>query len=148
MCFFICFNSVIIPTVSSDFVIFIKLVSFIIVFKLDSYIFNIQKIPNLPGEYYLSGDAKQPIDKVEKAFQALIKHRECYQKIPKKTRLSKLNLHEELAKLVTNQEISADDMAVILAVEKARWDAILVDEFTFDSMHKKQFTSVTDRLYP
>ena len=26
--------------------------------KLDSYIFDIQKIPHLPGEYYLSADAK------------------------------------------------------------------------------------------
>ena len=102
---------------------------------------------SLESLVYLTGDATQPIDRVEQAFQALIKHRECYQKIPKKNRLSKLNLHEELAKLVTNQVISADDMAVILTVEKARFDAILVDEFTFDSMHKKQFTSVTDKLY-
>jgi len=34
----------------------------------------------------------------------------------------------------------------LIAVDNARWDAILVDEFTFDSMKNKTFESVINSI--
>ena len=44
-------------------------------------------------------------------------------------------------------ELSAAEMNDLLATEDARWDAILVDEFTFDSMKMKTFSSVIDSVH-
>ncbi len=37
-------------------------------------------------------------------------------------------------------------MSILIAVEKARWDAIQVDEFSFESMKNKTFESLTDQF--
>ena len=37
-------------------------------------------------------------------------------------------------------------MEQLVAVERVRWDAIQVDEFTFESMKKETFASITDSL--
>ena len=34
----------------------------------------------------------------------------------------------------------------MVAMEEARWDAVLVDEFTFDSMKKKNFDSMIGNI--
>ena len=47
---------------------------------------------------------------------------------------------------VAKNELTQEEMNDLLAVEEARWDAILVDEFTFDSMKKKTFNSVIDKV--
>ncbi len=91
---------------------------------------------------YLSGDAKQPIDRVELAFQGLVEHAALYKKIRGKTRLEAMHLHQDLSDLVANQEITTEEMQCILAVEAARWDAIQVDEFSFRAMQNKSFESL------
>lgn len=54
----------------------------------------------------------------------------------------KARLEEKVAK----SEINQQEMDALLAVEAARWDAILVDEFTFDSMKNRSFKSVIDEI--
>jgi acyl-CoA dehydrogenase len=95
---------------------------------------------------YLSGDASQPIDRIETAFQLLIKHEALYKKIPGLKRVKFSALKEQLALMVSKGELSQQEMDDLVEVERARWDAIQVDEFSFESMKKKSYTSVTDEL--
>ena len=94
---------------------------------------------------YLSGNPNEPIDRVEQAFQGLVKHADLYKKIHGLKRLNSHHLKQQLTELVAQGELTAEEMAVIVSVEKARWDAIQVDEFSFDSMKKKTFKSVIDK---
>jgi hypothetical protein len=55
-------------------------------------------------------------------------------------------LKEKLQEKVEKGELSQQEQNDFLAVEAARWEAILVDEFTFDSMKKKTFNSVIDKI--
>lgn len=93
---------------------------------------------------YLSGDAKQPIDKMENALQLIIKHGELYKKIPDLKRYKFGRLKEKLVEKVAKKELSAYEMESLIAIEKACWDAIQVDEFTPESLTKKNYNSVTD----
>lgn len=96
---------------------------------------------------YLSGDAKQPVDRMEQALQLIIKHEDLYKKVPDLKRYKFEELKAQLTIKVAKAELSQDEMDIIIAVESARWDAIQVDEFTFESMKKKNFSSVIDN-YP
>nr|HAT8715078.1 acyl-CoA dehydrogenase [Legionella jordanis] len=95
---------------------------------------------------YLSGDANQPVDRMEKALQLIIKHGDLYKKIADIKRVKFNGFKEQLAKKVSKGELTQQEMNELMAVERARWDAIQVDEFSFDSMKKKSFASVTDNL--
>lgn len=93
---------------------------------------------------YLSGDATQPVDRMEHALQLILKHADLYKKISELRRYTFGGLKEKLAEKVAAGELSQQEMDDLVTVEKARWDAIQVDEFTFDSMKKKTFASVVD----
>ncbi|MFW2571907.1 MULTISPECIES: acyl-CoA dehydrogenase [Legionella] len=93
---------------------------------------------------YLSGDSKQPVDRMENALQLIIKHEELFKKISGLKRFKFDALKEKLIDKVNKGELSQEDMDAIVAVERARWDAIQVDEFSFESMKNKQFSSVID----
>lgn len=95
---------------------------------------------------YLSGNASQSIDRMENALQLMIKHSKLYEKISNLKRYSFGGLKEKLVEKVKSGELSQSEMDDLVVVEKARWDAIQVDEFTFDSMKKKTFSSVIDKL--
>lgn len=95
---------------------------------------------------YLSGDPKQPIDKMEQALQMIIDTDELSKKVSDLKRYKCATLIEKLQEKTAKGELSAKEMEQLLAVEDARWDAILVDEFTFDSMKKKNFESVIDSI--
>ncbi len=100
----------------------------------------------LTKSVYLSGDASQPVDRMEHALQLMIKHSELYKKISELKRHSFDVLKEKLAEKVAAGGLSQHEMDELVAVEKARWDAIQVDEFTLESMKKKTFPSVTNEL--
>ena len=95
---------------------------------------------------YLSGDSNQPIDKMENALQLLIKNRDIYKKISDLKRYKSVYLVEKMAEKVKRGELTQDEMDAIVAVEKARWDAIQVDEFSIESMKNKTFASVVDDI--
>ena len=95
---------------------------------------------------YLSGDAKQPVDRMEHALQLIIQSDGLSEKISDLKRYKFSTLKAKLQEKVTKKELSQQEMKELLAVEEARWDAILVDEFTFDSMKKKSFNSVIDSI--
>jgi acyl-CoA dehydrogenase len=95
---------------------------------------------------YLSGNSDDPIDRVESAFQMMLTHRELYKRVRSAAkRLCATSLKQELLNLVEQGVINEDEMQTVLSIEKARWDAIQVDEFTFDSMKKKVFSSVIEK---
>lgn len=95
---------------------------------------------------YLSGDPKQPVDRVEHALQLIIKTEQIAQKLGDLKRVKFGKLRAKLQEKVEKNEINQQEMDVLLSVEAARWDAILVDEFTFDSMKNSSFKSVIDEI--
>lgn len=95
---------------------------------------------------YLSGDPTQPVDRMEHALQLIIKTDDIYKKVGDLKRYKFGKLKAKLQEKVKKNEITQQEMDDLVAVEDARWDAILVDEFTFDSMKKKTFNSVTDSI--
>ena len=95
---------------------------------------------------FLSGDPKQPVDRMEHALQLIIQTEGLNAKITDLKRLKFGKLKAKLQEKVEKGELNQQEMSDLLAVEDARWDAILVDEFTFDSMKKKTFNSVIDTI--
>lgn len=115
--------------------------------KMDNHLAQLMTENNefrdfLKESVYLSGDSKEPVDRMEYALQLILKNKDLYQKI-KKFKASKFHdLQSKLAEEVKNKHLTQQEMDEIIKTEKARWDAILVDEFTFDSMKNKNFDSV------
>lgn len=101
---------------------------------------------NLIDSIYLSGDASQPIDKMEQALQAIIKYDSLYKKTRGLSRLKFTNLKEKLALEVQKGELTQQEMNDLLTVEQLRWDAIQVDEFPVDSGKKRMIAPVGDKL--
>ncbi|MCC5791486.1 MAG: acyl-CoA dehydrogenase [Legionellaceae bacterium] len=95
---------------------------------------------------YLSGDAQQPVDRMEETLQKMIASQALYEKIPELKRFKFAELKEKLAERVARGELSQAEMDQLVAVEHARWDAVQVDEFAFDAMKKARFHSVTSDL--
>ncbi|WP_035889883.1 acyl-CoA dehydrogenase [Legionella norrlandica] len=119
--------------------------------KLDSRLARLMTHNNhyrdhLKKSVFLSGDPKQPVDRMEQALQLIINTDTLAKKVSdlKKYKFSKLE--GKLKEKVENGQLSQQEMNDFLTVEEARWDAILVDEFTFDSMKKKTFHSVIDKM--
>ena len=100
----------------------------------------------MKGYIYLSGDDKQPVDKMEQAFQLIIKTDELVKKVSDLRRFKGPKFRERLQEKVAKNELTSQEMDSLMAVEEARWDAILVDEFEFDSMKKKTYASVIDDI--
>ena len=93
---------------------------------------------------FLSRNPKQLISRMEQTLQLIIKHDELYKKISDLKRFKFATLKEKLALKVKGGELTQKEADAIIAVERACWDAIQVDEFSFDSMKKKSFTSLAD----
>lgn len=107
---------------------------------------NNQYRDRLKNMVYLSGDSKQPIDRVENALQQIIQTDKLTQKFGDLKRVKFGRLKDKLTEKVSKNELSQEEMDALLATEAARWDAILVDEFSFDSMKKQTFQSITDEI--
>ncbi|MDP1603594.1 MAG: acyl-CoA dehydrogenase [Legionella sp.] len=95
---------------------------------------------------YLSNNAEEPVDRVEHAFQLIIKEAHLYPKISDLKRYSFAGLKNKLAEKVSKGELTQGEMDALVAVEHARWDAIQVDEFTKESMKNKSFASVANQF--
>ncbi len=93
---------------------------------------------------YLSGDARQPLDKMENALQLMIKHADLYTKVGDLKRYKSIYLVEKMAEKVKKGELTQAEMDVLVTVEKARWDANQVDEFSMESMKNNTLVSVID----
>jgi acyl-CoA dehydrogenase len=93
---------------------------------------------------YLSGDAEQAIDRMEHAFQLILQQAENTQ-MKEMRRCPSGRLKKTLEEKVAKKELTKNDMETWLAAEKARWDAMQVDEFSFESMKDKHFASLTDK---
>ncbi|HAT8178112.1 TPA: acyl-CoA dehydrogenase [Legionella pneumophila] len=100
----------------------------------------------LKKSVFLSGDSKQPVDRMEHALQLIIATDGLSKKVNDLKRYKGSKLKGKLKEKVESGQLSQQEMEELLAVEDARWDAILVDEFTFDSMKKKTFHSVIEKM--
>jgi len=103
--------------------------------KLDHMLAKIMSEPNtyrdmLRESIYLTGDPKEPIDKMEHAFHLIHTNAALYEKI-RGIRLSDPQLLEEkLAALYQAGKLSEREISDLLLTENARWQAIQVDEFS------------------
>lgn len=93
---------------------------------------------------YLSGDAGQPIDKMENVFQTIIQNSELWSKVSDLKRYSLNAFKEKLTEKVAKNELTQEEMQQLIHLEKSRWDAIQVDEFSPEEMKNKTFASVID----
>jgi acyl-CoA dehydrogenase len=100
----------------------------------------------LKGFIYLSGDPKQPLDRMEHALQLIIQNDPIFKKVSDLKKVKFGHLRSKLQEKIDKNELTQQEMDDLLCVEAARWDAILVDEFTFDSMKKGTFNSVIDEI--
>ncbi len=108
----------------------------------DNHIYRDQ----LKKSLYLSGDDKQPIDRVEHAFQLMMEHADLYKKVPELKRCKWGKLKAMLTEKVADKALTQQEMDDIMTVEQARWDAIQVDEFTAEAMKKTVFVSAIDTI--
>jgi acyl-CoA dehydrogenase len=103
---------------------------------------NNQYRNRMKGSIYLSGDSDQPVDKMENAFQAVLQAESLLHKFADLRGYKNKKLKEKLQEKMEKKEITTEEMKTLLALEDIRWDAILVDEFSFEDMKKKTFHSV------
>lgn len=101
----------------------------------------------LKQSIYLSGVQEEPVDRVELTFQMILENDALLKKVRREKKLNASNLQAGLQELVREGKLTPEEMRRVIEVEKARWDAILVDEFEYESMKKKTYTSVIDN-YP
>jgi alkylation response protein AidB-like acyl-CoA dehydrogenase len=100
----------------------------------------------LKKSLYLSADPQQPLDRMEHALQLIIQTDELSKKLGDLKRVKFGKLRAKLQDKLEKNEINQQEMDDLLATEAARWDAILVDEFTFESMKDSSFNSVIDKI--
>ncbi|MDP3561130.1 MAG: acyl-CoA dehydrogenase [Legionellaceae bacterium] len=91
---------------------------------------------------YLSGDSKQPVDRIENTLALMIQHHAVYNKIGKMRYTNLDELQTQLNDKLQRNELNQNELDAVMAVEIARWDAIQVDEFSFDSIKEKTFVPV------
>lgn len=99
---------------------------------------------NIKRSIYLSGDTGQPVDRMEHALQLMIQHHDLYKKIKDLKHLKFGDLKEHLQLKVSNGSLTQQEMDALIETERACWDAVQVDEFSFDSMKKKTYSSLAD----
>lgn len=87
---------------------------------------------------YLSGNSEQPVDRMEEALQLILANSELYLKVADLKRYGFSDLEHQLKNKVMSAEISVEEMERLLVVERAKWDAIQVDDFPFESLKKQQ----------
>lgn len=95
---------------------------------------------------YIGKGCEAPLARVENALQLMIQHGDLYSKISDLKRYSSKELKKQMALKVKKGELTQIEMDNLVKVEAARWDAIMVDEFTSESMKHKTYPSVTDTL--
>lgn len=88
----------------------------------------------------ISDDPTHATGRMEYAFQLVMENRELYKKVSELKRCPHGHIKAMLAEKVSKHELSQAEMDTILLVEKARWDAIQVDEFPLESMKKSSKT--------
>jgi len=101
---------------------------------------------SLKRALYISGDPKQPLDKMEHAFNLLLQDGELYKKVAELRRAKFVDFKHICEAKVKEGALTKAEMTALVALEKARWDALMVDEFEFDAMKKQLFPSVTEKL--
>lgn len=99
---------------------------------------------SLKKSIYLDETNNHAVTGMEEALQLIIKSASLYPKISDLKRYSFDGLKSKLAEKVARNELTQEEMDTLVAVEHARWDAVQVDEFTFDSMKNQTFRSVAD----
>lgn len=101
----------------------------------------------LTKDAYLSGNPEQPLDRMEHALQQIIRNTGLYERVPELRRVGAWEVKAFLNAKVADGKLSSAEAKTLLEVEKARWDAILVDEFTSAAMKKMHFQSCVGK-YP
>jgi hypothetical protein len=107
---------------------------------------NSQYRERIKSELYLSGDAQQPIDRMEMALQQYLSLEQVYAKIPE---IRKFKFQQILPWLTSQVQAGiiteAESQAIYLA-EAARYDCLLVDEFLVKQEKTRVFSEVEHKF--
>lgn len=101
---------------------------------------------SLEKSIYLSDDKNYGLNIIEKAFKMINATQDIYKKVGNISKYKLKDLNSVLVQNVKAGKITNEEMQQILEVEKIRWDAILVDEFSFDDMKKHHYQSIIDTI--
>lgn len=91
---------------------------------------------------YLSGDPKQPLDRMEHAFELLTRHEDLYKTVLAKYYGKHEALRDALLEQVKAGTIQSADVDTLLSIDQACWDAILVDEFDAADIANNRYESL------
>lgn len=99
----------------------------------------------LKQHLYLSGNAQDPLDKMENAFQLVLKNQFLNDKVRS---LKRFAFAEFKQQLYASEELNLtrEEKEALIETERARWDAIQVDEFDFTTMKNKVLYSLIDGI--
>ena len=94
---------------------------------------------SLKQSLYMPDDPTDAQGRVEYAHQQIQKHQELYKKVGKFKRYKLEDIETLLKSYVKDGKLSADELKTIMEVERARREAILVDEFTPSEVKSKTY---------
>lgn len=93
----------------------------------------------LKQNIFLSGDAQQPVDRMEMALQQYLSLNELYAKVPDIRKIKFQQLQTWLSTQVENGVIIEAEKNALYLAEAARYDSVLVDEFITKEEKTKVF---------
>lgn len=91
---------------------------------------------------YISPESNSPLNKLEKAFQLILDNEALYKRIDGIGKVAFADLENFLSEKVTAGELNEAQKQSLLKSEQARWNAIQVDEYAFDSFKSDPLTPV------
>lgn len=96
---------------------------------------------------YFSGSSEQPLDKMEMAFEALKEAEPLFKAHKDLARASHGEFLPLLKAKYEQGQLDKQSYEILLHAEKLRWDALQVDEFSFDEVKKgkMQVKSATEK---
>lgn len=95
---------------------------------------------------YMSADSSEALARIENAYQLVTRHRDLYAKFGKFNRFSLLDIERQLQEYVQAGKLSTEELATIMDVERARRDAILVDEFSPGEIKSKSYKAYAHKF--
>jgi len=96
---------------------------------------------------YLSGQAEQPVDRMEMALQQYLQLSDVYSKIPDIKRLKFHQMPTWLDKQVQEGNILLAEKKAVMLAESARYDAMQVDEFLMKQQNTPVFETCKKPLH-
>jgi acyl-CoA dehydrogenase len=100
---------------------------------------------NLLSVLYVNVVNTDPVGRMEYTLRLMMEHKDLYDKFPEFKKIKHSKLQHTLKEYEQDGKITTAEMRAIMQVEQARWDAITVDEFSFDSLKSPGFSPIEQK---